>query len=298
VKVLITGASGFLGRPLVESLLKLGFELLVISRTNSYSQEMGQINWLQADLSLNLYQDKVRQFAPQIVIHLAWQDIPDFSFEKSRLNLQQSLEFIRFVSKLKSCKKILFSGSCLEYGNVVGKCDENKVIKESKNHFVLAKNTLLKEVKTICGNESVCFAWFRIFYVYGPRQRSKSLIPSILNELKEFRLPEIKSPFNSNDYIYVDDVVDVFVKATLNDFSSGIFNIGSGVSTSVVEICRLAEKIVLNSSFLSDKIEAEIFLEKSKVNFWASTIKVNKYFNWSPKIGLVDGIKKTWASLK
>ena len=298
MKVLITGASGFVGRPLAENLSKLGFEVLAISRSIPSNSNVGQINWFQADLFLkNSYQTKVNQFAPQIVIHLAWQDIPEFSFEKSKLNLDQSLDFIHFISSLKSCKKILFSGSCLEYDDAKGECIENKIIKGSKNHFILAKNTLRKKAETICKNKSISFAWFRIFYVYGPGQRSESLLPSILNKLKQAILPEITSPFNSNDYIYIDDVVNAFVKATLNDLSSGIFNLGSGFSTSVIQVCRYAEKIVLNSSFLSDELEAKNYHKLSDVNFWASIINTKKQLEWTPKTSLIDGINKTWMSL-
>ena len=298
-KVLITGASGFLGRPIAENLSKLGLEVLAISRSIPSNLNMGQINWLRADLSSkHSYQTKVSQFAPQIVIHLAWQDIPDFSMEKSMLNLGQSLDFIHFISSLESCKKILFSGSCLEYDNAKGECIEKNIIKDSKNHFTLAKNTLRKKAEIICKIKSISFAWFRIFYVYGPGQRSGSLLPSILNHLKKFRLPEITSPFDSNDYIYIDDVVNAFEKATLNNFSSGIFNLGSGFSTSVIQVCRYAEKIVLNSSFLSDELEAKMDHKLSDVNFWASIINTNKHLEWSPKVSFIDGINKTWKSLK
>jgi UDP-glucose 4-epimerase len=299
VKVLITGASGFVGRPIAENLSNLGLEVLAISRSIPSYSKMGQINWLQADLSAkHSYQTKVKQFSPQIVIHLAWQDIPDFSIEKSKLNLDQSLDFIYFISNLKSCKKILFSGSCLEYEDAKGVCTESKIVKGSKNHFTLAKNILRKEAESICNNKSITFAWFRIFYVYGPGQRSASLIPSILNQLKETRLPEITSPLNSNDYIYIDDVVNAFVKATVNDFSSGIFNLGSGFSTNVIQVCRHAEKLVLNSSLLSDELEIKADHKLPNVNFWASISNTSKNLEWTPKISLIDGIKKTWKSLK
>ena len=298
MKVLITGASGFLGRPIAKNLSKLGLEVLAISRSIPSNSNMGQINWLQADLSSkNSYQTKVNQFAPEIVIHLAWQDIPDFSIKKSKLNLDQSLDFIHFISSLKSCKKILFSGSCLEYDDAKGECIENKIIKSSKNHFTLAKNTLRKKAEIICKSKSISFAWFRIFYVYGPGQRSESLLPSILNKLKEAILPEITSPFNSNDYIYIDDVVNAFVKATLNELPSGIFNLGSGFSTSAIQVCRYAEKIVLNSSFLSDELEEKNNHKLSDVNFWASIIITKKQLEWAPKTSLIDGINKTWMSL-
>jgi len=298
VRVLITGASGFIGRPLVERLSILGHEVLGISRSIPSAPNHSQISWLQADLSSKKsYQVQVSEFSPEIVVHLAWQDIPDFSIEKSKLNLDQSIDFISFIAKLSSCKKIIFSGSCLEYDNAKGECLENELVKGTKNHFTSAKNSLRIKAAAICNENFISFAWFRIFYVYGPGQRSESLLPSILSKLKEGRLPKINSPYNSNDYIYVDDVVNAFSKAVAINFPSGIFNLGSGVSTNVIEVCRYAEKITLNSSKLSDELEAKTDQNSSEVDFWANIEFSSKYLEWAPKINLTEGIVKTWKSL-
>ena len=140
MRVLITGASGFVGKILVNKLLKLGIKILAISRKNLDKSYTQKINWIKADLSNKAsYQNQVSQFAPEVVIHLAWQDIPDFSPEKCNINLDQSLQFVQFVSSIKCCKKILFSGSCLEYDNLVGECIETKKIEILKIIFHLLR---------------------------------------------------------------------------------------------------------------------------------------------------------------
>lgn len=299
MRALITGASGFVGKPLVEKLSKLGFEILAITRSIPSISDGVQVHWIQADLSIKeSYQFEVNKFAPEIIIHLAWQDIPDFSIEKSKANLNQSLEFIYFIAGLKSCKKILFSGSCLEYGNASGECIESKIVKGSKNHFTWAKNSLRKKAELICKKNLISFAWFRIFYVYGPGQRPESLLPSILSKLKEGKLPEIHSLYNANDYIYIDDVVNAFVNASIYNFSSGIYNLGSGFSTNVIQICLYAEKIVLNSSCLSDDLKSKTVHNLPDVNFWAEMTLTTRIFRWKTKTDLVNGIQLTWKNFK
>ena len=131
------------------------------------------------------------------------------------------------VSSISSCKKILISGTCWEYGKSFGECRTSDLV-NPQNYFSLSKNTLRLWSEIISQQKSISFGWFRLFYVYGPGQRDESLIPSILKSLQMGTTPEIKTPTNRNDYIYVDDVVDIFTNATEHNFESGIFNVGNG----------------------------------------------------------------------
>jgi len=297
LRALITGASGFIGLPLSKKLSQLGWEVLALARSIPPNNN-NSISWLKADLSSPAsYKNEITSFRPEVLIHLAWQDIPDFSLEKSLLNLNQSLEFLSFITEIESCKKILVSGSCWEYDKSQGECKEIDV-GMPKDYFTLAKHSLRLWIEMISQKKSISLGWFRLFYVYGPGQRPSSLIPSILNHLKDGRLPDIKAPHNANDYIFIDDVVDAFSVASNNPFESGIYNLGTGKSTTALEVCRYAEKLVLNSSSFTSQIEVESKSIISNVNFWAGITSSQDRLNWSPKIFLVDGIQETWNQLK
>ena len=297
MRVVITGASGFIGKPLTESLSELGHDVLAIARKIPKSSNSTKIFWLEADLSSSsTYKNSIKEFYPEVIIHLAWQDIPDFSLEKSQLNLNQSKEFLSFIASIKSCKKLLIPGSCLEYSNPKGECLETDQALPS-NDFTRAKHSLRLWVELLCNEESISLAWFRVFYVYGPGQRTESLIPTILTQLKKGRLPNINTPQNSNDFVFIDDVVNAFIIATNTRFVSGIYNLGSGMSTSVLDVCRYAEEIVLNSTALSESLEAESQAKSLNMNFWAGIAATKKSFNWSPKINILDGIKQTWKNI-
>ena len=294
LRVLITGASGFIGAPLSENLANLGFDVMAISRTLPVNQQARSVNWIGADLSSPAtYRETISAFCPEVVIHLAWQDIPDFSIEKSIMNQNQAIEFLSFVTGIESCKKILVSGSCWEYDRVQGECLAND-IGAAKDHFTWAKHSIYSWLEMTCKQKVISFGWLRIFYVYGPKQRPASLIPSILMHLKNKELPQIKTPKNASDYVFIDDVVDAFALATENQFSSGIYNLGAGISTSVLEICRYAEQIVYNSSDLTQQLENETQSSVSSVDFWADIEKTKEHFGWEPKTSLLNGITKTW----
>ena len=293
-KVLITGASGFLGTHLLVELVKLKYETLAISRSKKKVKSEDPITWLEADLSLPAtYKIKVKEFNPDVVIHLAWQDIPDFSFESSNNNLAQSLEFLSFISSLSNCKKILVSGSSWEINQTQGKSSDGHQIRPVKN-FIWAKNSILSWLEKRCLEKDIKFSWFRIFYVYGPRQREESLIPSILKSLKLGKLPPIKTPYASSDYIFVKDVVDAFVLALSKDTISGVYNLGTGKSSSVIEICSLSELIVLGSDKLTKNLKENLKLEKETPNYLTDITKTTHTLGWEPKVSLEEGIEKTW----
>ena len=296
LKILIAGASGFIGLPLVERLSAAGHEVMALSRKciKTNSGKKNSVYWVQSYLYLpDTYRKEIKSFEPNVVIYLSWQDIPDFSFRKSLLNLNQSLEFLNFVLGIESCKKIIVSGSCLEYDKSKGECKENN-IGAPKDNFTWAKHSLFSWLKIMCQNRAIQLAWMRIFYAYGPGQRVDSLIPNILTHLKKGELPDLRTPNNANDYVYIDDVVGVFEKATIKDYQSGIFNLGSGKSTSVLKMCRMAERIVLGQDLLTKQLESKIKNSSYDVDFWACTEKVHKTLNWQSTTTVMNGIEKTW----
>jgi len=297
MKVLVTGASGFIGLPIVQCLQKQGNKVLALSRSEPTRTTASSVTWLQADLtSPETYQVAIKEFAPQVLIHLAWQGIPDFSFDVSRNNLNQSLELLSFVIGLSSCEKVLVSGSCWESNIDKGECLET-IIGDAKDHFTWAKIALYSWLNMMCKKKDIQLSWMRVFYVYGPRQKTKSLIPTILMKLKYGHLPDLQTPNNANDFVYIDDVADAFAKASSVNNKSGVYNLGSGKSTKVLEVCRIAEKIVLGTDTLTKDMENKYKDSNSDVDFWASASKANKILGWQPKISLEEGIAKTWQWL-
>ena len=294
LKILVTGASGFIGSKLVTKLSLSGHDVMGLTRSSNENFLNKNIQWVSANLSIpSSYKEEVKNFKPNVVIHLSWQDIPDFSLEKSRLNLNQSIDFLSFILEMDSCKKILVSGSCLEYSDPNGVCEESD--KSTPNSdFTWAKLSLYSWLAMKCHKKAVSLGWMRIFYVYGPGQRVESLIPTILSSLKNNRLPPLNNPNNANDYVYIDDVINSFCLSAEREISSGVFNIGTGYSTSVLDLFKYAEKLVLESDLLSQQLEKIINKNESNVNFWADISKVKRELSWIPETSMSLGINKTW----
>jgi len=292
MKILITGGTGFIGGPVLKNLIENieGVEILNLTRSspNSHSKKVEHFN---CDLSNpQTYQTKVETFEPEVVIHLAWEGIPDFSLQMCIKNILSSVSLIEIVTKVKSCKKIITTGSCFEYNNKIGICNENDIV-VSKDYFTFAKKTILSFLELECNKNNIVYGWARLFYVYGPNQRSGSLIPTLIATLKTNKTPDLRTPKNANDFIHVNDVAAAIFKMTSNDFQSGIYNLGSGKSTPVIEVSKIVEVALFeNEIHTKDLVERTINTVKT-VDFFADIRKSFKEFNWVPEVDIEEGIK-------
>ena len=293
MNILITGSSGFIGKKLTKSLMKENFNLLTISRKKN--KKLSD-NHLFVDLNnYTKIKKQIIKFNPEIVIHLAWQDLPNYSFDFQLINLNYSTSFFDFIAKETNCKKIIVSGSCWEYGKNKGVCVENQN-GNINSYFAWAKVSLYEYLNLLCKKNFIDLYWLRIFFVYGPNQRSNSLIPSITNSLMNKKDIFLNSPFNRHDFIYIDNVVEAFNNFLNSKLKSGIYNIGSGKTHSVLKIAKILNyKINGRSNFKYKTKQKKLDINRS--NFWADTKKSKKIFKNINLIDIEDGIKKYLSSL-
>ncbi len=291
MKILVTGGTGFIGKPILESLIKNIDQVSILCFTKSSSNSIVKnIEYFNCDLAVpETYITKVIEFEPQVVIHLAWEGIPDFSLEMCSRNILSSIKFIEFVSKLDSCKKIIVTGSCFEYNNKIGVCKETDFI-TPKDYFTFAKKTVLSFLELESAKNSKVYIWARLFYVYGQNQRKGSLIPTLIDTLNSNKTPDLRTPKNANDFIHVNDVADAIMKMTIKNIASGIYNLGSGVTTPVTEVSKIVEIALSQKDLLTNELIEKTKSTEKTVDFNADITKSIKSLNWAPKIGLEEGI--------
>ena len=132
MKIFVTGGTGFIGRYVVGELIKDGHEVLLLSRDKNKQPApciKGNLN------NIGKWVDKVRRFKPDVVIHMAWEGIPDFGSSNSNYNKQLSVNLFKHLSEL-NLKKIISFGTCWEYEGIKGKVKENN---PNKRDFCLLK---------------------------------------------------------------------------------------------------------------------------------------------------------------
>jgi nucleoside-diphosphate-sugar epimerase len=292
MRIILTGGTGFIGYPVLKNLIALNHEVLLLGRNLSL---INNLKIKKIRLDLNNFIDKKKEildFKPEAVLHLAWQGIPDYSEQMSEVNFNNSLNFLNFLIENSECKKIIVPGSCWEYndGSILGQCSEDIKINPQKP-FSIYKKKLFDELINKTHEYNIIFNWPRLFYVYGPNQKKTSLIPMLIDSYLNNKEPNIKSPNNKNDFIYIDDVVKILIFMLQSSLPSGVYNAGTGVATEVIELSNIIKNFFSSDYKLKKKIKKK--KDEKKINFFADTNKLKKYFSDLEFEKINSGLYKT-----
>jgi nucleoside-diphosphate-sugar epimerase len=238
IKILVTGATGFIGKHVVKHLLSIGHTIITTARKNAEEAffcfpELKNTHYIQKDL--NDREENYHSFfdKPDIVIHTSWEGLPNYDkLYHIERNLISNYYFIKNIIS-NGLGDITITGTCLEYGLLEGCLSENANTKPCTN-YGLAKDTLRKFVETLQNNYSFVYKWLRIFYPYGQGQQEKSLWRQmqdvISTNAKEFSM----SPGEQlRDFFPVEKAAEYIVSAALQDEITGIINCCSGKPVSV-----------------------------------------------------------------
>ena len=286
MKIFITGASGFIGKNLLPILKE--HDLLCLCHSQVIKHEGQFVEVVTGDLDKpESYIDALDQFRPDCCIHLAWHGLPDYSVETSAKNLFSGINLVENLVKV-GCKKVFIIGSCWEYGPALGVVSEND---ESNELAVFAsfKTSLRIISDSICRESNTTLVWGRAFFVYGSGQRMNALIPTCYRDFKNREEPRINNPLARNDFVYIGDVVDSIRILVESEDSSGMYNIGSGVSSAVWEVVNMvASELGLPPQYKDMPITPD-------GNF-ADMARMREH-NWVPKMTLTKGISCTVKKL-
>ncbi|MHA1724317.1 MAG: NAD-dependent epimerase/dehydratase family protein [Promethearchaeota archaeon] len=289
MKVLITGATGFIGNYVIKELLKIkdckiiATSLLSVDKAKDFDW-YDQVIYKCQDLndSKNDYFSFFEK--PNLLIHLAWQGLPNytelFHFEK---NLFLNYKFIKNLIE-NGLKDLSVIGTCLEYGMKSG-CLSEDCLTNPVTSYGLAKDTLRKFLEQYNNLYSFNFKWIRLFYLYGEGQNPKSLLSQL-----DKALDNGEDVFNMSggeqlrDYLPVEKAAEYIVKISLQDEINGRINCCSGKPISIrhlVEnhIKRRKKKINLNLGFYP-------YLDYEPFAFWGDNKKLDKILNDTKKRGL------------
>lgn len=272
MNILITGATGFIGSNLVASLSKKKHNLFLISKTNKYKFHKKNIISVKSDINFNhKISKKLIKFSPEVLIHLAWSGIPDYTKKNSKKNFDNQKNFFLKLNNIKSIRKIIITGSCSEH--------KGKEYLTSK-YFTKAKIKIKNLAKKIFKENKVYLIWIRLFFVYGKNQNKRSLIPRIINSLRNGNEFQVLNPNSKHDYINVSDVVN-FINLNLEYNRSYECDLGCSFSIKVNDIYYFIKNA------LQDKAIKK--LKKYKGGFVAKKINLKK-INWKPIVSMEKGI--------
>lgn len=277
MKVLVTGASGFIGRYVVQELIHKGHSIVATSRNSENAKKSPwflKVKYIPHDL--NAEADDYYTFfqKPDILIHLAWEGLPNykalFHYEK---NLFSNYNFLKNIIEhgLSNCNVI---GTCLEYGMQSGALKEDMETRPV-NPYGLAKDTLRKFLEQLKLKIDSNLKWIRLFYMYGKGQSSSSILPQLEKALKKG-----ENVFNMSggeqlrDYLPVEKVAEYIVIIAMQNNTQGIINCASGQP---VSIKKLVEDYLQKSNRdINLNLGYYPYPDYEPMEFWGDTSKLNK----------------------
>ena len=298
----MTGASGFVGRPLCKLLQADGHHVWVMSRRDFNGQDFPDgidgidgIDGVTVQSVSDPIPADLRAWGPEIVVHLAWSGIPDYGAECSVANLEDQLRFVDQVVGIESVRRVVGAGTCFEYGSRGGPCTEDDDAVPT-SYVAWAKQSLRHYLLLATDESPIDLVWFRIFFAYGPGQRSEGLLPSMLRAAASGITPELKNPDGAKDFVYVDDVADAFRCAVDPGSPSGTFNLGSGHLASIRDV-RDAAMSAIGGRPADEADFRPVSAKVAEREMYASLKRVSEVFGWRPSVPLGEGIRRTWHAM-
>jgi UDP-glucose 4-epimerase len=274
MRCLVTGGCGFIGSHLVNALIEKGHEVVVIDNLTSGKKERlnSKARFILGDIR---NPDDVKQAMEncKIVFHLAaLTDLRTVTEEMDKeVNFEGSKNVFSAAQEIGA--RIVFTSSAAVYGN--SSAVENG---ECKPLSYYGKNKL--ETERLCPENSFVV---RLFNVYGPY--GKSFVNTLCKKIPdEEEIVVYGDGSNTRDYIYVDDVVSALL---LSIGQNGIYNVGTGIETTVLDLIGSVEKIANKKARIKFEKENENEIKNSR----ADITRINK-LGWEAKISLEEGVRR------
>lgn len=287
-KVLITGATGFIGSQVTAELLRRGYEIHALVYPSPIPDRpklvQHEINLLDCKAVESFMADK--HF--DNLIHLAWYVGPKCHVHDLNMDwLMSSLNLLKCF-KEQGGKTFLGAGTCSEYEYKYGYLLEDETPTDPQTLYGNSKNAVYNVAKVFCRQNGIIFKWPRIFNLYGPNEKPQRLMPSVINSCLEGEDVKVSDCLKFQDYLHVEDTARGIVDVFENDVE-GAVNICSGQPVQLREIVKkIAELTGFNGNILWGAVPAA-FGDDVVVG---SNAKL-KTTGWKPQYSLEEGLNKT-----
>jgi UDP-glucose 4-epimerase len=299
VRILITGATGFLGSYVLKRLLAdRRHDVAVLIRPESdtwrVSALLNQAERIPFGLSdLTSARGHVADFRPDTVIHLAWSGVGNrFRNDLAQVdNLRATVDLVELTRSVGGTVWVGI-GSQAEYGPTQGVIHEGMPTRPTTLYGV-TKLSAYMLADHLCAQAGIRFGWVRVFSTYGPMDDPSWMIPYLILKLLNGEKPALTPGTQVWDYLHAEDAARAIVSVAVSSSASGVFNLGSGRPRAIREIVTLVR----------DQVDLALPLGFGEVPFRpdqvmhleADVSRLRDQTGWLPTISLEDGIQQTVA---
>ncbi len=295
-RVILTGATGFVGANLLRRLLLQGHQVHVLVRPNYHPWRIADLrdDFLLHEIHLedaNSIHNLIQKIQPDWIFHLAahgaysWQTNPQEIFQTN---------FLSTVNLIQAClltgfEGFIHTGSSSEYGFKSHPASETDFL-EPNSDYAVAKAAATQYSQFIAKHHKVNLSTLRLYSVYGPFEDPQRLFPALILKGLQGEYPPLANPQIARDFIYIDDVIDAYLLAITHPQGGEIYNVGSGIQTTLQDVVH-----VVRETFQITKEPCWGTMENRK---WDTTVwvaqneKIKTTLGWTPQISLREGIER------
>lgn len=274
MKVIVTGATGFVGRHVVDRLLEHNHSVTAVARDPERARSLSwysRANFVQADLKKLNANVRNHLGDADLVVHLAWSGLPNFnSLIHIDQNLPESYEFLRAVVR-EGYQRILVVGTCFEYGMQQG-CLSESLRTYPSNPYGLAKDSLRKFLECLRAEFPFELQWCRLFYMFGDGQNPKSLLSQLDAAIRRNdKTFPMSGGEQLRDFLPIQEIARRLVRLMEIPQATGVFNICSGKPISIRSLVE--ERIHAAGSTIQPQLFAYPYPDYEPFAFWGDSLK-------------------------
>jgi len=230
MKAVITGANGFVGRHIVNELIKRSVEVIAIDINTNYlpTEWIGKVEYLQMDIFNEYEYEKLVNYKADIFFHFAWVATSgnmrgDIDLQLN--NVKYSCKLMEYAKKM-NCKRYIFAGSIMEYEAM------EYIIQDSSTPspgmvYSTAKLTADFMLKILAGKSNIEYINALISNIYGAGENSLRFVNTILRKMIANEAIELTHCQQMYDFIYVTDAAKAIVEVGLNGRTMNTYYIGN-----------------------------------------------------------------------
>lgn len=292
-RVLVTGSTGLVGRPLLPLLVARGYEVHTVARRQLAETPAG-VTFHACDLlDHRSHAPLMARVQPEALIHLAWYTRHG-RFWSAAENLDwvaASLGLLRAFAD-HGGRRFVGAGTCAEYAWTEPVLTEDRTPLEPRSLYGVSKDALHRIVSSFSAERGLSYAWGRIFFMYGGDEDPARLVPSVVRALRKGEPARCTHGTQVRDFMHVEDVARAFVHL-LESKLNGPCNIGSGEPRTVRSIVEAIGAALGRPDLLHfGAIEPPPDDPPSIV---ASTARLRDQIGFRPTVPLADGIARILA---
>lgn len=293
-RILLTGATGFIGRHCVGSLAEHGWEVVAV--TSGKIPETAGLDpatadalvWCRADLlDPGVPSRLIRETRPDALLHLAWRLVAGSleNYRWTRASLQLLMEFAEAGGR-----RAVFAGSCAEYDWTAPQPLTEDAPRRPATTYGLCKNALGELFDNYRREIDLSAAWARIFFLFGPGEAETRLVASIVRALLAGEPANSTHGRQLRDYLYVEDLSEALAQLVDSD-AQGPINVASGTAVRLKDLVREAARQIGREDLV--RLGAIAAREDEPPEVRADVSRLRDELGWAPRFSLEAGIERS-----